>query len=109
MRTPGLHVPCLLMLTMGSLSGFDGESRVGADAESLSVPEPSPSEPVKAVMAFRPASVTAGGAGELLVAVRVAPAHYLHATRDPGGKFTPLGIELSLPTGITALKDWEFP
>jgi hypothetical protein len=70
------------------------------------VPEPSPSEPVRAVMACRPSGrVTA----ELLVAVRIARAHYLHAEADHGGTFTPLGMEATLPAGIEFAGDWAFP
>jgi hypothetical protein len=70
------------------------------------VPEPSPSEPVKAVMACRPSGpITA----ELLVAVRIARAHYLHAEADRGGTFTPLKIETTLPQGVEFDGDWNFP
>ena len=46
---------------------------------------------------------------ELLVAVRVARAHYLHAEADHGGTFTPLRIEATLPPGVEFLGDWSFP
>jgi hypothetical protein len=65
------------------------------------VPEPSPSEPVKAVMECR--------TEELLVAVRIARAHYLHAEADHGGTFTPLKIEATLPPGVEFIGDWVFP
>src|SRR5262245_57715481 len=71
--------------------------------------EPRPSDPVKASMAFRPARVTAGATVELVVTVRIARAHYLHADKDPGGKFTPLGITATLPTGLEGVGDWQFP
>ncbi len=70
------------------------------------VPEPSPSEPVKAVMACRPSG---RDKAELLVAVRIARAHYLHAEADHGGIFTPLKIEASLPPGVEFDGDWIFP
>jgi hypothetical protein len=70
------------------------------------VPDPSPSEPVKAVMACR---TTDNGTAELLVAVRIAGAHYLHAEADHGGRFTPLKIEAMLPPGVEFVGDWSFP
>jgi hypothetical protein len=70
------------------------------------VPEPSPSEPVKAVMACRPSGRFRA---ELLVAVRIARAHYLHAEADHGGTFTPLKIEAMLPPGVEFVGDWIFP
>lgn len=98
MRRPGLYIPCLLVAMEASQK-----------ADELSVPDPSPSEPVKAVMEFRPGSVSAGAEGELVVSIRIARAHYLHAKADPGGKFTPLGIEVELPSGIAGTRDWQFP
>ena len=70
------------------------------------VPEPSPSEPVKALMACR---TTGNATAELLVAVRIARAHYLHAEADHGGTFTPLKIEATLPPGVEFIGDWGFP
>jgi hypothetical protein len=46
---------------------------------------------------------------ELLVAVRIARAHYLHAEADHGGNFIPLGIETSSPPGVEFVGDWSFP
>jgi hypothetical protein len=74
--------------------------------EDFAVPEPSPSEPVKASMEFRSAG---DGTAELLVAVRIARAHYVHAPGDEGSKFAPLSMELTLPDGVTTVGDWIFP
>ena len=84
---------------------IDSES----ETKEVPVPEPSRSEPVKAAMRIHPASVSAGGTVEILVAIRVARAHYLHATSGSGDKFTPLGIDVTLPAGVEAIKEWEFP
>src|SRR4051794_1190281 len=103
MRRPGIDHPCLLVMLVGSLTASTSVTATliaraevaAAIGDDLSVPDPSPSEPVKAAMAFRPASVSAGGTAELVVSIRIARAHYLHAARDAGGKFTPLGIEVT--------------
>jgi hypothetical protein len=60
-------------------------------------------------MACRLANLSPGTTGELLVAVRVARAHYLHAEADHGGTFTPLKIEATLPPGVEFIGDWSFP
>jgi hypothetical protein len=70
------------------------------------VPEPTPSDPVKAVMACRPSDRSGA---ELLVVVRIATAHYLHAEADHGGTFTPLKIDASLPPGVEFDGDWIYP
>jgi hypothetical protein len=82
---------------------------IAAELDAPSVPEPTPSEPVKAAMALRPTKISPGMAGELLVAVRIARAHYLHAEADHGGTFTPLKIEATLPPGVEFVGDWSFP
>ena len=82
---------------------------IGPVAEDLAVAEPSPSAPVTASMACRPARVKGETTVELLVTVRIARAHYLHAEADHGGTFTPLGMEATLPAGIEFVGDWIFP
>lgn len=79
------------------------------ETAGLSVAEPSPSEPVKAVMGLRPATAEAGAAAELLISVRIARAHYVHAPGDPESKFAPLSVDLELPDGVTASGEWIFP
>src|SRR5262245_44499941 len=125
MNKLGLEVPLLLAMLIGPLAGCgSGFQATGAGAnrtvqpgeavlardeakstakkpepEEISVPDPSPSEPVKASMRFRPESVAPGTRVELLVALRVAGAHYIHAAGGPESPFTPLEIEATLPTG----------
>ena len=82
---------------------------IGPVAEDLAVAEPSPSEPVKAVMACRLANFSPGTMAELLVAVRIAGTYYLHADADHGGTFTPLKVEATLPPGVEFVGDWSFP
>ena len=82
-------------------------ARASSGASDLpDVPEPTPSDPVKAVMVYRPSGRSTA---ELLVVVRIARAHYLHAEADHGGTFTPLRIEASLPPGVEFDGDWDYP
>jgi hypothetical protein len=60
-------------------------------------------------MACHPVDLRAGATAELLVAVRIARAHYLHAEADHGGTFTPLKIEATLPPGVEFVGNWIFP
>ena len=57
-------------------------------------------------MVYRPSGRSTA---ELLVVVRIARAHYLHAEADHGGTFTPLRIEASLPPGAEFDGDWDYP
>jgi hypothetical protein len=82
---------------------------VATDADLLSVPEPSPSEPVTAAMKIRSESAPSAGTFEILVFVRIARAHYLHAANKSGEPFIPVSINLPLPQGFEALGDWQFP
>jgi hypothetical protein len=70
------------------------------------VPEPSQSDPVKAVMECRKKG---GDTAELLVAVRIAGTYYLHADADHDGTFTPLKVEATLPPGVEFVGDWCSP
>jgi len=128
MRKAYLHLPWVLASLVGSLFGCGSNPTIPRaedlrevvvprvqtgpivpGPEDLSVPESSPSEPVKAVMKFRPASVSDGSTVELLVDVRIARAHYLHAAGDPGSRFTSLDMEVTLPAGIKFIGGWKFP
>jgi hypothetical protein len=124
-----LHLFWALILAMEILSGC-GLDHAGSRAEpvviapdqqkmaaptviSSPIPEPdpivsdpSPSEPVKAVMACR---TTGSATAEILVAIRISGSYYLHAEADHGGIFTPLKIEATLPPGIEFVGDWSFP
>jgi hypothetical protein len=82
-------------------------ARASSDVSDLpGVPEPTPSDPVKAVMVCRPSGRSTA---ELLVVIRIARAHYLHAEADHGGTFTPLRIEASLPPGAEFDGEWDYP
>jgi hypothetical protein len=70
------------------------------------VPDPTTSDPVKAIMACR---TTGNATAELLVAIRISGLYYLHAEADHGGIFTPLKIEATLPPGVEFAGDWSFP
>ncbi len=60
-------------------------------------------------MKFRPESLSAGEAAELLVSVRIAPAHYVHAVNNPGEPWVPLAMNVSLPDGVEFAEDWQLP
>lgn len=60
-------------------------------------------------MVIRPESAKAGQTVELLVAVRIASAHYLHAADDSDTTFVPVAMSLVLPDGIEAVGEWQFP
>lgn len=135
MHKAARHAPWLTMTLVGLLSGcgadtaatptaagrtsrssesFDVPKRSEAsaptgDSDEPSVPDPSPSEPVTAVMTLRPASVSAGETFELLVSVRIAGGHFVHTGDDPRETFVPLGMDLTLPEGVDALGDWQLP
>ncbi|WP_406699746.1 protein-disulfide reductase DsbD domain-containing protein [Singulisphaera sp. Ch08] len=128
-----LHVPWILASLIGPFSGCDLAStpprakqphiklivsdrtqpialaNIPASEPTPHVPEPSPSEPVKAVLALRPANISPGTKAELLVTVRIAKAHYLHPEADHGGTFTPLKMNAMLPAGVEFVGDWNFP
>jgi hypothetical protein len=82
---------------------------IGSEIDQFSVPEPSPSEPVKAAILIRPVNVSPGETAELLVYVRVASAHYLHAADSSDQTFIPVSIDVALPHGVEAASDWQFP
>jgi len=75
----------------------------------VSTPDPSPDEPVTATMSIRPESLSAGEAGEILVSVRIAAVHYIHAAKNPGEPWVPLAMNVSLPDGVEFSGDWQLP
>jgi hypothetical protein len=75
----------------------------------ISVDEPSLSEPVKAVMQIRPDVAVPGNVIEVLVNVRIARAHYLHAANGWDKTFSPVAIKSELPEGVQPIGDWQLP
>jgi hypothetical protein len=73
----------------------------------ISIDEPTPSEPVKAVMEIRPDVAVPGSVIEVLVKVRIARAHYLHAENGSDKTFTPVAIKSELPEGLEPISDWQ--
>src|ERR1700722_4578628 len=73
--------------------------------DQVSAAAPAPEEPVRATMKFRPESLSAGEAAELLVSVRIAPAHYVHAVNNPGEPWVPMAMNVSLPDGVEFAED----
>ena len=84
----------------------------GADESAdiqFSVPDPSPNEPVKAMMKIDPENVPAGETVTVFVSVRIARAHYLHAVNNSDKTFIPVAVNVPLPKGIEAAGEWQFP
>jgi hypothetical protein len=86
------------------------ESRLSpTDDKQVSVPEPSASVPVTAVMQIRRAASGAGNVIDVLVYARIASRHFLHAPDDEDKTFIPVSMELDLPDGLEEVGDWQYP
>jgi len=46
---------------------------------------------------------------EVLVHIRIAGAHFIHAQDDPGGPFVPVTVNARLPEGVEPIGNWHFP
>ena len=97
-------------------SGLLTVSRVHTEAatvaktiEELFVPDPSPSEPVVAVMTVQPKRASAGETVEVLVRIRIASAHFIHAKDDAGGPYFPVAVTTTLPAGLEPIGTWQVP
>jgi hypothetical protein len=90
-------------------TGLADASPPARDVGQLSVPVPSPSEPVTAAMTIQPASALAGKTVELVVSIRIASGHYVHGAGDEDSPFVPLAMQITLPEGIEAVGDWKLP
>ncbi len=84
-------------------------SSLATDVGENAVPDPSPSEPVTAVLTVRPERASAGETVEALVRIRVAGAHFIHAKDDSRSPFVPLTMSTTLPEGVEPVGDWQFP
>jgi len=82
---------------------------VATSIEEVAVPDPSPSEPVTAVMTIRPQRASVGETVEVLVQIRIASAHFIHAKDDAGGPFVPVAVNTTLPDGVEPIDDWQAP
>ena len=78
-------------------------------AEEFTVTEPSPSNPVVAAMKFNPPTATPGGASELLIYVRIARAHYVHASSEAKSTFSPVKVSMQLPKELQGQGNWRYP
>jgi len=85
------------------------KSTVTKSTAEVSAPEPSTQQPVTATMTIQPESLSVGETAEMLVSVRIEPAHYVHAIKNRGEPWSPLAVKLTLPDEVEALGDWEFP
>ena len=104
-------IPVALAATALSCAHAPGPPNVAQSSpiNLPSLPEPSPSEPVKAAMTVRPENVSAGDVAELLVYLRIAKAHYLHAPAKSSGYAIAVTMDAVLPDGVEAAGDWIFP
>jgi len=82
---------------------------VPTNIEEIAVPDPSPTEPVTAVMTIQPKRASAGETVDVLVRIRIASAHFIHAKDDAGGPFVPVAVSTTLPKGVEPIGDWHFP
>ena len=85
------------------------DSAKRSSIEEIAVPDPSPSEPVTAVMTIQPNRASVGETVEVLVHIRIASAHFIHAKDDAGGPFVPVAVNTTLPTGVEPIGDWQVP
>jgi DsbC/DsbD-like thiol-disulfide interchange protein len=46
---------------------------------------------------------------EMVVDIRIASAHFIHAQDEAGAPFVPLAASASLPQGLEPVGDWQFP
>jgi hypothetical protein len=77
--------------------------------KEISVPDPTPGEPVTAVMTIHPNHAAAGETVEVLVRVRIASAHFIHASGEAGAPFVPLAVNAKLSAGVEPVGDWQLP
>ena len=82
---------------------------VATSIEEKAGRDPSPSEPVTAVMTFQPKRASVGQTVELLVHIRIACAHFIHANETAGGPFVPVAVNTTLPAGVEPVGDWQAP
>jgi arylsulfatase A-like enzyme len=84
-------------------------SSLATNVGEIGVPDPSPSEPVTAVLTVRPELASAGETVEAVVQIRIAGAHFIHAKDDDKLPFVPLAISVRLPEAVEPVGDWQFP
>ena len=60
-------------------------------------------------MTIRPKSVSAGDTVEIVVNIRIASAHFIHAKDHADVPFVPVAVNTTLPEGLTPIGDWQFP
>jgi hypothetical protein len=72
------------------------DDRVGIGNGATSAPDPSPREPVTAVMNIRPKRASVGETFEVVVHTRIASVHFIHAKDDAGGPFVPVDVSIKI-------------
>ena len=84
-------------------------SSFAPNMKQAAVPDPSPSEPVTAVITVQPERASAGETIEAVVRIRIAGGHFIHAKDEARSPFIPLTMNMTLPDGLEPLGDWQFP
>jgi hypothetical protein len=97
-------------LTQDGVSAPPAPTKTDSEiTREFTIAEPSPHEPVTAAMKLEPSSPTPGAEAELLVYVRIARAHFVHAAKATQQVFAPVEISVSLPPELEAQGDWRYP
>jgi Disulphide bond corrector protein DsbC len=86
-----------------------GQAPAAMSIDDIVVADPSPSEPVTALMTIRPKCATVGETVDLLVHIRIARAHFIYSKDDAGGPFVPVAVKATLPEGVEPISDWRLP
>jgi DsbC/DsbD-like thiol-disulfide interchange protein len=71
--------------------------------------EPTPTKPVVAQAALRPAATRNGSKLELAIEVHIAPGWHIYAAEGPTGNAIPTSLKWKLPDGVEAAGEWQYP
>jgi hypothetical protein len=80
------------------------DDMVGVGNGATSALDPSPREPVTAVMNIRPKRASVGETFEVVVHTRIASVQFIHAKDDAGGPFVP--VDVSIKISIATYKNY---
>jgi hypothetical protein len=72
----------------------------------ITVPDPSPAEPVKAAMRMNADKTVAGSRCEVVIRVRIAAGHHIYAMDAAKKPFLPTSLVLKLPEGLETDGEW---
>jgi DsbC/DsbD-like thiol-disulfide interchange protein len=86
--------------------------RVPAPAPSagpILTEEATPTKPVVAQAALRPAAARNGSPVELIIEVHIAPGWHIYAADGSTGSAIPTSLKWKLPDGVEAAGQWQYP